>query len=288
MIHDVVVGPLPRWLPANQLLGDGAWSFEAGVDDIRASAKLPTAVAADIAARLRAVTLAGKRIEVTVTPALLRSAVRAGRLTEARRQRDRSPGFTRTGVQLDAQTKLGLTPEHLALQLGERAKRSHVIDTCCGAGGNAIGFARAGCSVTAIEIDAARLAMAKHNAAVYGVSNKIEWLHGDARRLLPTVRSPRDALWFVDVPWQGAPEPSADTETADDVMHSLLNDILALRAPGQTAWAKVPAAFDPARVDGAVAVAYFGTAGGDACRVKFLVLEFTAQSEPDHATRTEG
>ena len=47
-----------------------------------------------------------------------------------------------------------------------------MIDAGCGAGGNAIGFARGGARVTAIEQDVQRLAMARHNAEVYGVADQ--------------------------------------------------------------------------------------------------------------------
>ena len=42
-----------------------------------------------------------------------------------------------------------------------------VVDACCGSGGNALGFARAGSPVTAIELAPERLAEAQHNARVY-------------------------------------------------------------------------------------------------------------------------
>ena len=273
MKHHVHVEPLPNWLPADQLLGEGAWEIAEQAGWAQASARLETAVAADLAARLRGVVLAGQHIKVEITPPLSRQAVRAGRLDEARRQRDRSPGFTRPGVRIDAGTRLGLTPESLALDLGHRASGSHVIDACCGAGGNAIGFARAGCTVTAIEIDPTRLEMAKHNAAVYGVADRIEWLHGDARALLPSLAAQSGSLWFVDVPWQNAPDETSETPTADNTMRALLNDILALRPAAQPMWAKVPAAFDPACIVGAQPRACFGAGSGDAQRVKFLILE---------------
>ena len=61
-----------------------------------------------------------------------------------------------------------------------------VLDLFCGCGGNAISFARhpSVSRVVAVELDAARLAMARHNACVYGVQRKIEWVHGDAVEVL--------------------------------------------------------------------------------------------------------
>ncbi len=276
--HRVRVSPLPTWLDAGQLLGDGAWRFTLRDAHVSAEGELESAAAADLAARLRGVVLAGARVVVEVVPPLSRSLVRRGRLEEARRTRDRSPSFTRPGVQIDTAAKLGLTPERLAVDIARRAGKLQVIDTCCGAGGNAIGFARAGCTVTAIEIDAARLAMAQHNAAVYGVADRIEWLHGDACELLPRLLAD---LWFVDVPWQHAADANANAAAAaaepsdlnDPAVRALLDRILVLRPAGQRAWIKVPGAFDPATIAGALPRAYFGVAAGDARRVKFVVLE---------------
>lgn len=50
-----------------------------------------------------------------------------------------------------------------------------------GAGGNTIAFARQAhwAHVVGIERDAATLACAQHNARVYGVADRITWVHGD-------------------------------------------------------------------------------------------------------------
>jgi len=256
-------------------LGDGKWSILQGDDgQVHATSTLETSQAADLAARVRGVVLAGVPVTLDVKPPLPRSAVRAGRLLEARRQRARSPGFTRAGARVDEGARIGLTPERIALELGELAKGRHVVDACCGAGGNAIGFARAGCSVTAIELDAERLAMAKHNASLYGVSDRIEWICDDARNALAGHRGV-DSLWFLDVPWLS---PSTDSEAGanHDAMGELLHALLALRGPGQRTWAKVPAAFDPSITEASRVSAWFGTGDGDARRVKFLILDFQA------------
>lgn len=271
MKHAVHIGPLPPWLPAERFLGDGEWSLRR--DDsgqVHGASTLETLQAADLASRVRGVTLAGKPLTLDVRPPLPRSAVRAARLQEARRQRARSPGFLRAGAHVDDGARIGLTPEDLALSLGRLADGRHVVDACCGAGGNAIGFARAGCSVTAIELDAGRLAMAKHNASLYGVSEHIEWICDDARNALAGHRG-MDSLWFLDVPWL----PSPTTPDADPAaLTSFLRELLALRPPRQRAWAKVPASFDPALVDATRTSAWFGTGEGDARRVKFLIAEF--------------
>lgn len=263
--HRVRVAPLPPWLDLSRLLGEGAWQLVEHGAFTEALADLDAAAAADLSARLRGVALAGRAVEHEVTPKLPRTLVRQARLNEARRQRDRSPGFTRPGVRVDEDTRLGLTPERLALEIAERAKGvlqvGTVIDACCGAGGNAIGFARSGLHVTAIELDPERLAAARHNARLYGVEDRIAFFQGDARDHLETQRK---ALWFVDVPW-------SDRDASGHL--PLLRDILARRHPRQPLWAKVPADFDPGLVPDAQPTAWFGVSAGDARRVKFLVLE---------------
>ena len=67
-----------------------------------------------------------------------------------------------------------------------RCKCSVAIDALCGVGGNAIQLARTCDLVIAIDTDAARLRMAAHNARVYGVEGKIEFVLGDFMKLART------------------------------------------------------------------------------------------------------
>lgn len=273
-LHRVRVGPLPPWLELPRLLGEGAFQLASRGDSIEATAELAPAVAADLEARLRGVVLAGRRVACEVIPRLARPLVRRARLEDARRRRARSAGLSRPGVVLDDAMRLGLTPEELALALGERARAlvragarpARVIDACCGAGGNAIGFARSGLDVLAIELDPERLAAARVNARVYGVSDRITFVAGDARELLPRHEA---ALWFVDAPW---------SERTEAGHLPLLAELIALRPEAQALWTKVPADFDPALVPGCTPTGWFGAAGGDAQRVKFLLLELGGYS----------
>jgi trimethylguanosine synthase len=266
MKHAVAVRPVPAFVDARRWLGAFDWRLSTSAEGVRsASCELERADAADLGARLRGVVLAGSRVELSITPPLPRSAVRAARLDEARRHRARSAGFTHSAARVDQEARLGLTPEALALALGRRARalgeRVHVVDACCGAGGNALGFARAGCRVTAIELDAARLELARHNAAVYGVADRIAFVHADARDVLAAHPA---ALWFIDVPF---------AERTGDGRLPLLDALLAPRPAAQRAWLKVPADFDPALIADARPEAWFGAGEGDAQRVKFLLLE---------------
>lgn len=62
-------------------------------------------------------------------------------------------------------------------------------------------------SVIAIDIDAGRLALAQHNAQVYGVADRIEFLQGDFLQLAPRLRA--DAV-FLSPPWGGPEYLSSD------------------------------------------------------------------------------
>jgi len=190
--------------------------------------------------------------------------VRAARTTDARRRREASAGFTRPGARLDAEGKVSLTPEALALALGERARGRSVVDAGCGAGGNTIGFARAGCTVTAIERDAARLADARHNVALYGVGDRVRFRRGEVGAILPELSA--DIL-FVDPPW-GVAWDRARVGRADLPLLEV-----ALAAPGFTeVWAKLPPSFDVRELPGAVPEAIYGVAAGDSRRVKFVFV----------------
>lgn len=265
--HVVRVSAVPAWVDHPRLLGPGAWRPIAHEGPGAAfTAELERADAADLEARLRGVGLGGAALRFEVQPPLPRATVRRARSEEARRYREGSPGFTRAGARLDVEARRSLTPEALALQLGQRAERAHVLDACCGAGGNAIGFARAGCRVTAIELDPARLELARHNAQLYGVAERIEFRAGDARVLLPTLDAD---LLFLDPPW-GERYDKSRVALAD---LPLLVDLLAERTRFSRTWLKLPPSFDPTTIDGARPSAWFGVASGDARRVKFLLLE---------------
>jgi trimethylguanosine synthase len=264
MRFEVTVEPLPVWLEHERLLGPGFAIEPLEPGWVRASGRFERERAADLAAALRRLGLAGRVVQTRISPELERRHVRAARTRDARLRRETSVGFGRPGVQVDAEGRYSLTPEALAFDLGREVAGLRVVDTCCGVGGNAIGFARAGCSVVAIERDPGRLAMARHNAGIYGVADKIEFRAGDAVHML----SELDAdLLFVDPPW-GRDWDRERTQLADV---PLLERLLAQRE-GRRLWAKLPASFDVSQLPGARPRAVFGAAAGDARRIKFLLL----------------
>lgn len=108
------------------------------------------------------------------------------------------------GIQVDAEGLYSAKPEESALRIAEALGGRVVLDAFCGVGGSAIGFARHGSRVLSVDTEATRLEMARHNARVYGVSDRIEFVLGDCRDFLRAADF--DAVYF-DPPW-GGPEYS--------------------------------------------------------------------------------
>jgi SAM-dependent methyltransferase len=282
---EVEVEPIPGWLDASRLLGDYAWRLTplAGGAQ-RAQAILPAQAAAELGARLRGLGLDGAPLEVVLKPTPGRALVRAARLAEARARRDTTPGFSLRTARAAGEGRFSLTPEPLALALGAAARGRRVVDACCGSGGNTLGFARAGCEVTAIELDPARLAEARHNVQLYGVAERVRFLAGDARALLPGLTA--DIL-FVDPPWgdaSGRYDKRRTTRGSLPLLDQLLN--LPLVSYGEL-WLKLPCSFDTRSIPDGRPRAWFGEAAGDRRRVKFieLVLPITRTGAPDAPPR---
>lgn len=274
--HSLRVGPLPAWLDAERLLGpldDGrSWTFVTGEDgSVEARGRTSTAVAADLAARLRGLGFDGRPLSCDIEPPLRRPAVRKARADDARRRRATTPGFERPGARVDDVGRVSLTPERLAVRMAGWADGRTVVDAGCGVGGNAIAFARAGSRVIAIEADAARLELARHNAAVYGVGARIEFVHGDAIELVPR-HAGADRILFVDPPW--GVEWDRGASTIDEL--PLLAALVPLAHGYAELWAKLPPSCAIgsllAGVAGGRVDAMFGEAEGDRRRVKFVLV----------------
>lgn len=126
------------------------------------------------------------------------------------------------GVCMDAEGWYSATPESIAaLQAARAAPGDLVVDAFAGCGGNSIQFAaryvnghhapvcfyllsplltacrnrlrisascRRGCYVVAVEIDPRKVELAVHNARVYGVEDRIEFIVGDFFRLAPFLK----------------------------------------------------------------------------------------------------
>ncbi|XP_067677508.1 uncharacterized protein [Haliotis asinina] len=104
------------------------------------------------------------------------------------------------GIKLDRESWFSVTPEKIAEHIAERCQCDTVVDAFCGAGGNAIQFAFFCERVIAVDIDPVKLELARHNAGVYGVSDRIEFILGDYLLVAPTLKA--DVV-FLSPPWGG-------------------------------------------------------------------------------------
>ncbi|XP_055007652.1 trimethylguanosine synthase [Boleophthalmus pectinirostris] len=116
------------------------------------------------------------------------------------------------GVRLDREGWFSVTPERIAEHIAVRVWSSFpssrlVVDAFCGVGGNAIQFALSGNRVVAVDIDPVRIDLARHNAAVYGVAERVDFIQGDFLQLAPRLRG--DVV-FLSPPWGGPAYLSAD------------------------------------------------------------------------------
>ena len=109
-------------------------------------------------------------------------------------------------ARVDATGLYTMVPEAFALDMAQRAGGSRSLDICSGIGAMSIALARAGQSVTAVEIDASRVAMARHNAALYGVADRIDFRLADITAEATLRTLPKDIHTVVlDPPWGKGP-----------------------------------------------------------------------------------
>ncbi|KDQ55486.1 hypothetical protein JAAARDRAFT_59975 [Jaapia argillacea MUCL 33604] len=94
-------------------------------------------------------------------------------------QRHRYFSLYDSGCLLDEEGWYSVTPERIADQIAERCRCDVILDAFCGVGGNAIAFAKTCERVIALDNSPTRLALARHNAAIYGVSDRIEFILTD-------------------------------------------------------------------------------------------------------------
>ncbi len=171
-------------------------------------------------------------------------AIRAGRAAPQREDRSarRRRLFSRwdEGIRADDEGLVGATPEALALRIAQGA-RGVVVDGTCGVGALAIAYAREPgvTRVIAIDRDRTRLAMARHNAAIYGVEAKVEFVCADVVERTGTVRAD---LLVLDPPWGGR-----DYDRERVALEDLGLDVAAVleRFQGPVVL-KLPRSFDPA------------------------------------------
>uniref|UniRef100_A0A493STM2 Trimethylguanosine synthase n=1 Tax=Anas platyrhynchos platyrhynchos TaxID=8840 RepID=A0A493STM2_ANAPP len=115
------------------------------------------------------------------------------------------------GIKLDREGWFSVTPEkiaeHIAVRVAQAFNCDTVVDAFCGVGGNAIQFALTSKRVIAIDIDPEKLSLARSNAEVYGVADKIEFMCGDFMVLAADLKA--DVV-FLSPPWGGPDYATAE------------------------------------------------------------------------------
>ncbi|XP_036345976.1 trimethylguanosine synthase [Rhagoletis pomonella] len=117
------------------------------------------------------------------------------------------------GIRLDCESWFSVTPEKIAVHLADRLSCDLIVDAFCGCGGNSIQFARTCKHVVAIDIDPIKINMAKHNAKIYGVTDKIDFIVGDFLQIGRSGRFRSDVV-FLSPPWGG---PKYKTKSDYDI-----------------------------------------------------------------------
>lgn len=108
------------------------------------------------------------------------------------------------GCLLDAESWFSVTPESVAFRIAKRcASDGTVVDLFAGAGGNAIQLAMTCARVVAVELDKVRLRLARWNAKVYGVEDRITFVQGDAVELLQVLQERRKGSSQGNDVWNG-------------------------------------------------------------------------------------
>uniref|UniRef100_A0A8B9TI17 Trimethylguanosine synthase n=1 Tax=Anas platyrhynchos TaxID=8839 RepID=A0A8B9TI17_ANAPL len=115
------------------------------------------------------------------------------------------------GIKLDREGWFSVTPEkiaeHIAVRVAQAFNCDTIVDAFCGVGGNAIQFALTSKRVIAIDIDPEKLSLARSNAEVYGVADKIEFMCGDFMVLAADLKA--DVV-FLSPPWGGPDYATAE------------------------------------------------------------------------------
>lgn len=117
------------------------------------------------------------------------------------------------GIKLDTAGWFSATPECVAIHQAARGACGILVDAFAGVGGNTIHFASVCDRVIAIDSSPSRIDIARHNAQVYGVHNKVDFICGDFFELAPALKA--DVV-FISPPWGGPRYADMDSLPVDD------------------------------------------------------------------------
>ncbi|GAB1605317.1 trimethylguanosine synthase-like isoform X2 [Argonauta hians] len=105
------------------------------------------------------------------------------------------------GIKFTKDSWFSVCPEKIAEHVAERCRCDVIVDGFCGVGGNCIQFAFTCQHVIAIDLDPVKVDYARHNARLYGVSDRIEFIVGDFLKVAPHLNCV-DVV-YLDPPWGG-------------------------------------------------------------------------------------
>jgi trimethylguanosine synthase len=186
----------------------------------------------------------GGRLSVRTEPSIRKGRRRPRREDRGERRRRTFSRWDR-GIQYDEEGLISATPEALARTMANGA-RGVVLDGTAGIGCLTIAYALESnvSKVIAVDRDPRRLAMARHNAEIYGVSERIEFVCGDTVEMLD--RFDADVL-LLDPPWGGR-EYDRERVTLEDLSIDVRSAIA--RFEGNEIVLKLPRSFDPSTLPG--------------------------------------
>ncbi|XP_010922735.3 uncharacterized protein [Elaeis guineensis] len=104
------------------------------------------------------------------------------------------------GIKMDEEGWFSVTPELIARHHASRCGNGIVIDCFTGVGGNAIQFAMKSSHVIAVDINPQKIEYAQHNASIYGVNDRIDFVVGDFFQMACRLKG--DTV-FLSPPWGG-------------------------------------------------------------------------------------
>ncbi|XP_003739694.1 uncharacterized protein LOC100897763 [Galendromus occidentalis] len=161
-----------------------------------------------------------KRLPLTTSADALEDAPKDARLAKYWAQRYRLFRKFDDGIRLNETAWFSVTPEKIAEHVAARMcpksqrKSNFVIDAFCGVGGDAVQLGLRSQLVLAIDIDRETIEMAKHNAAIYGVEKRLDFIQADMNTFVPRI-SP-DAVLFTP-PWGGPEYKDKDAYDLSDM-----------------------------------------------------------------------
>lgn len=135
------------------------------------------------------------------------------------------------GIRMDEEAWFSVTPENIAKHIADRVIKSigsgHsiIVDGFCGVGGNLIQFANISPFVRVIGCDnnEERLAMAKHNAKIYNVDDRCEFILGDFLDIMKSLGDRKIDAVFLSPPWGGLEYKNIDSYSLGDMQPNGFN-----------------------------------------------------------------